>query len=159
MLWCVQVPSKVHVMQPRHVANTSWAFAVRKAYSPPLYDALAARMVQLIERDRGHTAVDTSSSSSSDSSIDATSSRESSSSGGSSTDSSTSDSSSSSSSSDSSIDSLFLSEHDIILPHHLSLVAWSFAKQVGMEQLQRRHICTHCMTHSSAIAACMCSAT
>lgn len=92
-------------MQPRHVANLSWAFAVRKAYSPTLYDALAGRMVQLIEQDR---PANSSSSSDGDGSSDTSSSSR----GGSS-------------------DSLFLSENDLVLPHHLSLTAWSFAKQVG----------------------------
>jgi hypothetical protein len=80
-------------MQPRHVANLAWAFAVRRAYSPALYDVLAERMVQLIHQDRGAD----------------------------------------SSSSGSSIDSLFLSPNDLVLPHHLSLVAWSFAKQVRQQ--------------------------
>lgn len=100
----MQVPDTVHQMQPRHVANLSWAFAVRKAYSPSLYDALAGRMVELIEQDRG---ADSCSSSSSDG-----------------------DSGSGGSGSN---DSLFLSPNDVVLPHHLSLVAWSFAKQVRLQ--------------------------
>lgn len=90
----LQAPSRVAEMQPRHVANLAWAFAVRKAYSPSLYDALAARMVQLIALDRGA------------------------------------DTAGSSSATDASHESLFTAVNDEVLPHHLSLVAWSFAKQV-----------------------------
>lgn len=85
-------------MQPRHVATLAWSFAVRKAYSPALYDALAERMVQLIQQDRGAD-----------------------------------------SSSNSGMDSLFLSPNDLVLPHHLSLVAWSFAKQVRQRGDNRWH--------------------
>jgi hypothetical protein len=92
-----QVPLRAHELQPRHVANLSWGFAVRKAYSPALYHALGERMVQLLQMDRGAADGLPSSSSSSSSS------------GG---------------------DSLFSLDNDIVLPHHLSLVAWSFAKQV-----------------------------
>jgi len=34
-------------LEPRHISNLAWAFAVRKAYHPGLYDALAARTLQL----------------------------------------------------------------------------------------------------------------
>lgn len=95
----LQAPSRVAEMQPRHVANLAWAFAVRKAYSPSLYDALAARMVQLIALDRRA------------------------------------DTTSSSSASDASHGSLFTAVNDEVLPHHLSLVAWSFAKQVRSMRL------------------------
>ena len=91
-----QVPLRAHELQPRHVANLSWGFAVRKAYSPALYHSLGERMVQLLQMDRGAAGHGLPSSSS----------------GGSG-------------------DSLFSLDNDIVLPHHLSLVAWSFAKQVG----------------------------
>jgi hypothetical protein len=50
--------------------------------------------------------------------------------------SSSSSSSSSGGGSSSSIDSLFVSPNDVVLPHHLSLVAWSFAKQVRLQDRQ-----------------------
>lgn len=82
-------------MQPRHIGNLSWSFAVRKAYDPALYNALAMQMVQLLAIDR----VSAGSAGSDSSAVR---------------------------------DSLFLSEDDLVLPHHLSLVAWSFAKQVSL---------------------------
>lgn len=113
----MQVPDTVHQMQPRHVANLSWAYAVRKAYSPSLYDALAGRMVELIEQDRG-------------------------------ADSSDGDGDSGSSGSGGSNDSLFLSPNDVVLPHHLSLVAWSFAKQVRLQHREEQK----CLSFASKVA-------
>lgn len=100
----MQVPVKAHELQPRHVANLAWAFAVRKAYSPALYDALAGRMVQLLQMDRGGAAGTEGQPEGSGSSTD----------------------------------SLFSVANDVVLPHHLSLVAWSFAKQVGAAALAVR---------------------
>eukprot|EP00775_Hariotina_reticulata_P002677 gene2677-2978_t len=34
-------------LEPRHVSNLAWAFTVRKAFHPGLFDALAARVLQL----------------------------------------------------------------------------------------------------------------
>lgn len=96
----MQVPVKAHELQPRHVANLAWAFAVRKAYSPALYDALAGRMVQLLQLDRGAAGTEGQPEGSGPST-----------------------------------DSLFSVANDVVLPHHLSLVAWSFAKQVGSAAL------------------------
>jgi hypothetical protein len=75
-----------------------------------MYDALGARMAQMLTMDR----LPVSSSGSRDGSESG----------------STGDSSSSSGSG-SGTDSLFVTENDVVLPHHLSLMAWSFAKQVG----------------------------
>lgn len=49
-LYCsakLQAVACVHELEPRHVSNLAWSFAVRKAYSPALYDALAARIAEL----------------------------------------------------------------------------------------------------------------
>lgn len=34
-------------LEPRHISNLAWAFTVRKAFHPGLFDALAARVLQL----------------------------------------------------------------------------------------------------------------
>jgi hypothetical protein len=41
----LQAVARAHELQPRHVSNICWSFAVRKAYSPALYQALAERVV------------------------------------------------------------------------------------------------------------------
>jgi hypothetical protein len=41
----LQAVARAHQLEPRHVSNIGWAFAVRKAYSPALYEALAHRVV------------------------------------------------------------------------------------------------------------------
>lgn len=41
----LQAVARAHELEPRHVSMIGWAFAVRKAYSPALYDALAGRVV------------------------------------------------------------------------------------------------------------------
>jgi uncharacterized membrane protein YgcG len=109
----LQVAARTHELGSRQLSTLAWAFAVRRAYSPALFDALAARALQLLQsshlEDAGGSsgAVGDSSSSSS--------------SGG---------GSSSSSSSGGSV-RLLTADGEEVLPQHLALLAWSFAKQVG----------------------------
>jgi hypothetical protein len=41
----LQAVARMHELEPRHISVLGWAFAVRKAYSPALYEALADRVV------------------------------------------------------------------------------------------------------------------
>lgn len=81
MLPHAQAIQRAHELEPRHVSNISWAFAVRKAYSPTLCNTLAARVQHLMQLAKRNE----------ESGLD-----------------------------------LGVQKLE---PHHLSLIAWSFAKQ------------------------------
>lgn len=48
LLFGLQAVKRAYELEPRHVSNLSWAFAVRKAYNPELCNTLAARVQQLL---------------------------------------------------------------------------------------------------------------
>lgn len=68
--------------------------AVRKVYSPAVYDALAQRMIECLQMDNSHIIQGGSSSSMEELWRD------------------------------------FVSHDDLVMPFHLSIVPWAFAKQV-----------------------------